>query len=138
MTVSEFFKIKIVYSQSHTIMPKIILGVLVILAIVLLIQGLMKAKKENRLFFDFKDKHFFIENYDKLKIFGTIALLLLYVLSMNILGFIISSIIFISLFNILYAGKKEPKSIAISIGIAVIEALLVWFIFGYVFEITLP
>jgi hypothetical protein len=98
----------------------------------------MKAKKENRSFLDFKGKKFFIEKYDKLKFYGTIVLLILYILSLNLLGFLPASIIFISLFNIMYAGKKEPKSIAISIGISIIESLLIWFIFGYLFEVTLP
>ena len=49
-----------------------------------------------------------------------------------------AAIIFISLFNILYTGKKEVKSIAISIGISVVETLLIWFVFGYIFNITLP
>lgn len=136
--MSDFFKVKIVYSQSHTVFPKIIFVILIIFAVILLIQSLMKAKKENRSFLDFKGKKFFIEKYDKLKFYGTIVLLILYILSLNLLGFLPASIIFISLFNIMYAGKKEPKSIAISIGISIIESLLIWFIFGYLFEVTLP
>jgi hypothetical protein len=136
--MSDFFKVKIVYSQSHTVFPKIIFVILIIFAVILLIQSLMKAKKENRSFLDFKGKKFFIEKYDKLKFYGTIVLLILYILSLNLLGFLPASIIFISLFNILYAGKKEPKSIAISIGISIVESLLIWFVFGYLFEVTLP
>ena len=130
--------IKIVYSKSHTIFPKIIIGVLILFAIILFIQSLMKSRKLNCPLFDFKSKRFFIEQYDKLKLFGTLILLVLYIFSMNLLGFVAAGIIFISLFNILYAGKKDIKTIAICIGIATIETLLVWFIFGYVFEITLP
>ena len=130
--------IKIVYSTSHTVFPKIILGILIFFAVVLFIQALMKAKKLKCPVFDFKGKKFFVENYDKMKFYGTIILLALYVICMNLLGFIPASIIFISLFNILYAGKKDIKTIVICIGIAAIETLLVWFIFGYVFDITLP
>ncbi|WP_313164629.1 tripartite tricarboxylate transporter TctB family protein [Sedimentibacter sp.] len=130
--------IKIVYSTSHTVFPKIILGILILFAVILFIQALMKAKKLKCPVFNFKSKKFFIENYDKMKFYGTIILLALYVICMNLLRFIPASIIFISLFNILYAGKKDIKTIAICIGIAAIETLLVWFIFGYVFDITLP
>lgn len=136
--MSDFFNVKIVYSQSHQIVPKIIFVILIILAVVILFQSIMEAKKENRPFMDLKNKNFFIDHFDKIKLFGTVALLLLYITSMNLLGFIVSSIIFISLFNILYKGKKHPKSIIISIGISIVETLLIWFIFGYMFNITLP
>lgn len=136
--MSDFFNVKIVYSQSQHIVPKIIFVILIILAVIILFQSIAEAKKENRPFMDFKNKKFFIDNFDKMKLFGTVVLLILYIMGMNLLGFIISSIIFISLFNILYTGKKEPKSIAISIGISIVETLLIWFIFGYLFNITLP
>lgn len=136
--MSDFFNVKIVYSQSHMIVPKIIFVILIILAVIILLQSIMEAKKQNRSFMNFKSKKFFIDNFDKMKLFGTVALLILYILGMNLLGFIVSSIIFISLFNILYTGKKDKKSIAVSIGISIVETLLIWFIFGYIFNITLP
>ena len=136
--MSDFFNIKIVYSRSQMIVPKIVFVILIILAVVILFQSIMDAKKKNRPFMDFKSKKFFIDHFDKMKLFGTVALLILYIMGMNLLGFIVSSIIFISLFNILYTGKKEPKSIAISIGISIVETLLIWFVFGYIFNITLP
>ncbi|MDF2951230.1 MAG: conserved rane protein of unknown function [Anaerocolumna sp.] len=136
--MSDIFKVKIVFSQSHLIMPKIILGILIILGVVIFIQSLMKAKRENRPVMDFKNKKFFEDNYDKVKFYGTIILLLLYVFSMNLLGFILSSIIFLSLFNVLFTGKKDIKSIMKSIVISIIETMVVWFVFGYIFEITLP
>lgn len=136
--MSDFFNVKIVYSQSQHIVPKIIFVILIILAVIILFQSIMEAKKENRPFLDLKNKKFFIDNFDKMKLFGTGVLLFLYILGMNLLGFIVSSIIFISLFNILYTGKKEVKSIAVSIGISIVETMLIWFIFGYLFNITLP
>lgn len=131
------FKLKIVYSQSHWVMPKIIIGVLAILAVIILIQEMMKAKKENRPLINFKKK-FFAENYDKKKLFGSVGLLAAYVVLMKFIGFIAGSIIVISLFNILFDNKRDKKSIAINIGISVIETMVLWFFFGYVFEITLP
>ncbi|MDF1616753.1 tripartite tricarboxylate transporter TctB family protein [Petrocella sp. FN5] len=136
--MSDLFRIKIVYSQSHTIGPKIIFGILIIFSIILLIQAIMKAKKENRPLLSLKHKHFFIENYDRVKLLGTGILLILYIMTMNLLGFIPAGILFISLFNVLYKGSREIKSILISIGIATIETMLIWFIFGYMFGVTLP
>lgn len=136
--MSDLFKLQIVHSQSHKIVPRIVFGILVVLAIIILIQSILKAKEENRPLFNFKDEKFFIENYDKKKFFGTAILLVLYIVFMKATGFIIASIIFLSLFNILYSEKKEPKDIGISIGIAIMETLIIWVIFGYIFDITLP
>jgi hypothetical protein len=119
-------------------MPKIIIGVLIILAVIIFVQEYMKAKKANKSFMSLKGWRFFAEGYDKVKLFGSIGLLFAYIGLMKLIGFIASSIIIASLFNILFAEKKDKKSIAICIGISVIEALLLWFVFGYIFEITLP
>ncbi|MDF2530503.1 MAG: conserved rane protein of unknown function [Clostridia bacterium] len=136
--MSDLFKIDITYSRSHWVMPKIIIGVLIILAVVIFIQEYLKAKKANKPFMSLKGWRFFAEGYDKVKLFGSIGLLFAYIGLMKLIGFIASSIIIASLFNILFVEKKDKKSIAICIGIAVIEALLLWFVFGYILEVTLP
>lgn len=136
--MSDIFNIKIVYSRSHWVMPRIVMGILVVLGIIILIQEMVKAKRENRPLINLKGKSFFVEGYDKVKLFSSIVLLFVYIGAMKLLGFIIGSIIIISLFNILFAPKKDKKSIAICIGISVIETMILWFVFGYIFEITLP
>lgn len=132
------FKLPIVYSTSHEVVPRIIFGVLVILAFIIFIQYVLKIRKENGKLFSLKGKHFFEENYDKVKLFGSAILLLIFMLIMKPLGFILSSIIIVSLLNILFSAKYGKKDIMLSIGISVIETMTVWFIFGYLFEITLP
>lgn len=132
------FRINIVHSTSHEVFPKIIVGILVILGIMLLIQGLLRAKREKRAFFSVAGRQFFTENYNKVKFWGTVLGLILLVLLMPILGFIFSGILFMLFFNVLYSGRKGVKDIAISLSIAVVETMSVWFIFGYLFEITLP
>ncbi|OGO79255.1 MAG: hypothetical protein A2Y23_01375 [Clostridiales bacterium GWB2_37_7] len=136
--MSDLFKINITYSQSHLIMPRIILGVLMILAVVIFIQEYLKARKAKKPFMNIKQWRFFAKDYDKVKLFGSIGLLFAYIVLLNLIGFIAGSIIIASLFNILYAEKKDKKSIAICIGISIIETMVLWFIFGYIFEITLP
>lgn len=131
-------KIPIVYSTSHEVFPRIVLVILVILAIIIFLQYLLKTRKEKSKLFSFKGKHFFEKDYDKVKLFGSAILLLLYIVIMKPLGFIFASILIMSLFNILYSARFGKKDIGISIGISVIETMTVWFIFGYLFEITLP
>lgn len=136
--MADLFKIKIVHSQSHLVFPRIIIGVLIFLLLVIVLQSVIKAKKENKPFINLKNKKFFGENYDKLKFYGTLILFVLYILFMDIIGFLPSSIIFITLFNVLYAATKEKKSIITSIIISTIASVILWFIFGYVFNVTLP
>ncbi len=132
------------------------MGILVILLIVMSIQSFLKAKKENRPFIQLKGKRFFEENWDKIKIIGTLVLFIFYIFAMDIIGFLVASIIFIFLFNVLFAGIEQLKEIPValkeksyfrndgfrsvctSLLIAVIFSAGIWFIFGEVFRITLP
>ncbi|MHB8130106.1 MAG: tripartite tricarboxylate transporter TctB family protein [Mobilitalea sp.] len=136
--MADLFKIKIVHSQSHLVFPKIVIGILLILLFVMIIQAIVKARKENKPLFNLKNKKFFVENYDKIKLFGSLVLFVLYILSLELLGFLIASIVFITLFNILFAATKSKKSLINSVIISVIASFTLWFLFGYVFNITLP
>lgn len=136
--MGDLFKLKIVHSQSHWFFPKIIIGILIVLGLILIIQGIVKAKKENRPFIQFKGKRFFVEDYDKVKLFGTVILFVLYIIFLNIVGFIIAGIIFITLFNILYATERNVKQVVVSVIISTIASVVLWFIFGYIFNVTLP
>ena len=60
-----------------------------------------------------------------------------YIACLNVIGFTITSIIFVFLFNVLYAGTA-PKSLLISILIAVISSVVIAVMFGVIFNITLP
>jgi hypothetical protein len=135
--MTNFLAIKIVHSQSHMFFPKIIITVLAILFVIMMVQRYFDRKKQNKPFIN-HDFKFFIKGFDKIKLFGTVILLVLYVGTMNITGFLLGSIIFISLFNILYAGSKEIKSIIASIGIASLESVIVWYVFGQLLAVTLP
>lgn len=136
--MAELFKIKIVHSQSHLVFPTIVIGILIILLIIIIIQAVMKAKKQNKPFLDIKNKKFFVENYDKLKLWGSILLFVLYILSLELIGFLFASILFITLFNVLFAGTTKKRSLIGSIVISSVASFTLWFLFGYVFNITLP
>ena len=131
-------KISFKHSTSHEVFPQIILGILAIFLGLLLIQAIVKAAQTRKPLFQVKGKRFFIDNYDKLKLFGSLVLLVLYALTMPTIGFIFSGILFISLFHLLYAGRKDLKSIAFSIGLSVVETYAVWFVFGQLLNVTLP
>ena len=76
-------------------------------------------------------------HYEKVHITGTLILFIGYIACLNVIGFTITSIIFVFLFNVLYAGTA-PKSLLISILIAVISSVVIAVMFGVIFNITLP
>lgn len=131
--------INYVPSTSHLIFPPIIFGILIFLLVVMFIQRIIKCKKNNEKIFDYKNYTFFQKNWDKLKLIGTLVLFILYIKSMIIFGFLLSSIVFISLFNILFVGiQNNKKSLINSVAISSGFSVGIWFLFGYVFQITLP
>ena len=60
-----------------------------------------------------------------------------YLWCLNVIGFTVTSIVFVFLFNVLYAGT-EKKSLILSIVLSVASALIISVLFGVVFNITLP
>lgn len=134
--MKEMLTIDIKYDEYHIIFPKIIMGILILLLVLMLIKALIKRLKDGSLT-QFKFK-FFEENYDKLKFFGTIGLLLAYVFVLEMVGFIASSIVFMFLLTILLRGNFQRNTLVISLVNSVTTSVLVWFFFGYLFDITLP
>ncbi len=128
--------INVVYSTEHWIMPKIIMALMLIFALAIIITEGMERTKKGEAFFKIP-KSFFIPNADFVKLFGTLILFAGYIFTLDKLGFTVTSIIFVFLFNILYAGTSK-KSILVSIIIAVVGSLLISIAFGVVFQITLP
>lgn len=128
--------IKVVYSTEHWIMPIIVMVILaVLLATIIITEGRTRVKAGGK-FFE-KPGRFFIENCDHFKLWGTLVLFAGYIVCLNIIGFTVTSMIFVFLFNILYAGTKK-KSVIVSVILAVVSSLIISVLFGVVFNITLP
>jgi len=133
--MAEFFAYK--YSTSHYFFPKIIITLMIVLGAIIVIPEIIKGVKSGK-FKAANRPRFFVENFDKLKFFGTIALMILYVLALEWLGFLVASLIFVFLFNVLFCGTLEKKSLLISAIISVVASVGVWYVFGVLFNVTLP
>lgn len=133
-------RINVVYSTQHWIFPTITIGVLVILGVLLIaLEGRARVKAGKGFFV--KPGRFFKENYDKVKFWGTIALMFVYFFLLDKLGFTFWSMICLFLFNALFANKeqmKNPRYHITSIIISVVACLLISIVFGTLFAITLP
>lgn len=134
--MKDLLTLEITFSESHTVFPKIVLSILILLLILITVNKIRERAKEGRLLkFNFK---FFIDNYDKLKFYGTVFLLAAYGLTLEPLGFLLSSIIFIFLIMLLYIGNLKRKSILISLSNSLVTSFVIWILFGRIFDITLP
>ena len=125
--MSDLFKLNYKYSTSHLVMPTIVGGVLVLLIVIMLIQRASRCRKEGKPFI----AYFFL---------------------LNKLHFLPASLIFIFLLNVLYdesinlaalAGKADGpvirwKPLMTSAVITVVFSVGIWYLFGTVFNITLP
>lgn len=150
--MGDLFKVKIKWSTSHLFFPRIIAWVLVILAVILLIQRALKCKREGTPFFAFKNYRFFLKDFDKPKLFGSVILMAGYFACLEPMGFLWASILFVFLFNALYSEavdlgvlfhKREgavihTRNLLISVGSAVVISTFIWWLFGIAFNITLP
>ena len=126
----------------HLFFPYLIGIICVVLLVIILIQRALKCRKEGTPFINFKGYHFFKPGYDKVKLWGSLILFVLYIITLPLLHFAWTSVIFIFLFNVLFEMKPgkpfEFKSVLISAVIALASSWGVWYLFYQVFNITLP
>ncbi len=128
--------ISVVYSTEHLLMPKIIGTLLVImLAVTVLVEGRERKAATGKFFGSFGP--FFRENADFKKLFGTLLLFIGYIFVVEEVGFTVTSIIFVFLFNVLYTGWSK-KALRTSLIISILAPVIVSLIFGVAFNITLP
>ncbi|WP_138418058.1 tripartite tricarboxylate transporter TctB family protein [Aquibacillus sediminis] len=135
MDVKEFFTIEMSYSTYHLVFPRIIMFILIVMGSFLLIRTLVKKSKDRENSAPFK---FFTNHYDRVKFYGTIILLTTYAAVLQHIGFVLTSIIFMILLTLLFIGNLRKKSILVSITNGLTTTIVVWYVFGQLFDITLP
>lgn len=114
------------------------ISILIFLGIIIIVTNVIKRVKSGNLkSYKFKFK-FFVDDLDKGKLFGTAALLIIYAATLERIGFIAASVIFMFLITLLYYGDIRKKSILISISNSLATTIIVWYVFGQLFDITLP
>ena len=141
--MSDFFTLDIGFESYHLVFPWAIGTILVVLLILMGIQKLVavnrgrsdttSSKKSARPGFRLFDKGF-----DAKKLFGALACIVIYMLVLNPLGFLISSILFMIAISLVFRPVTAPRAL---IGVAansVLTPLIIWLAFGQLFDITLP
>lgn len=131
-------KLKIINSTSHWVMPRIVMGILVVLLVIIGIQRLTHCRKTGTPFIQLKNYRFFRPGWDKVKLLGGILTFVAYIYLMEFLTFLPASIISIFIFNVLFDNERTKKSMITSGVISVGFSVFIWLIFGVLFRITLP
>ena len=131
-------KLKIINSTSHWVMPRIVMGILVVLLVIIGIQRLIHCRKTGTPFIRLKNYRFFRPGWDKVKLLGGILTFVAYIYLMEFLTFLPASIISIFIFNVLFDNERTKKSMITSGVISVGFSVFIWLIFGVLFRITLP
>lgn len=140
-----FFQVSIDFNESHTFFPTIIFWLLLILlaaiAIVFGIPLLRDVRNGKR------KLSFFAENSDKLRLFGTLLLSVVYFIAMDAVGalfpnmgfgFLFMSVPFMFFLSLLYVHDVGRKKLLI-IGInSLLAPGAAWYILGNLFNISLP
>lgn len=132
------------FETSHLYFPKIIIGILILLALAIAVVHLPKKLKEIK---GGDQAGFFVKNYDKVKLYGSIVLIAVYFKAMEVVGalfpntgygFLFSSIVFIFVASTLFLGKPTKREWIILTINSIVTPLFVWYVFGVLFFITLP
>jgi len=142
--VGDLLKIDLSYSNYHTVFPKLIIYLLILLGIVLIIKAVVNKIKLKRVTTEDQDsnndneKDQSKEKFNVKMFVGSIILLIIYGFALDWFGFFFTTIIFIILSTLLYIGSMNKKSFLISISNAVATTVIIYLVFGKLFDITLP
>lgn len=139
--MADLFKVSINFETSHLIFPTLIGIILMLLGLAIAIRDRRAIAGSGAMWSET------LRRMDKPRFFGTLALSLIYFLLMvpvgNIwpntgLGFLICSIPFVALISILYMHERDPRGLVPVLIVSVVAPTLVWWLFTYVFALTLP
>lgn len=142
---ASMLEVTIDFEQSHLFFPRIILFLLIgMLCLILIVYrdkvfAILQNPREALRFFD--------EHADKLRLFITIVLVTAYLYGMDFvggffpnlgLGFLFCSIVFVFLLSFVFVEELNQRVLMIISCNAVFAPLLVWYVLGSLFQITLP
>jgi len=112
--------------------PRIVIGIIAFLALIVLIQSFF-AKTKNSEAFNWKN---FKEKYSKVIIL--FILFGIYVYLLSVLGFILSTLLYMFISQALLMGFKQRKPIIINVCVTSVATFLVYFVFTDFLGIWLP
>ncbi|WP_101846233.1 tripartite tricarboxylate transporter TctB family protein [Halobacillus sp. Marseille-P3879] len=134
--MKDLLTLEMSYSEYHLIFPKIVLIALGITILMLIGRFVLKFIRERKGFISMK--RLLSSDFNRLKFFASLGLLFVYPLLMNGLGFVISTVIFMIVLTLILMGRVNKKALMVSVTNSLTTTIVVWYVFGRVFDITLP
>lgn len=142
---TSILEVSIDFSQSHLVFPRIIMGMLV--AMLLVITVVYRQRLLQILANPAQELQFFDKHADKFRLFFTIGLVTIYIYAMDFvgaffpnqgLGFLFCSIVFMFILSYNYAHQRTRKVLITIACNSIIAPLVAWYVLGQLFDITLP
>lgn len=139
--MADLFQVTIDFETSHMIFPRLIGGLLLVLGACIAVTNRRAILGAGGAWART------LGEMDKFRFFGTVALTIVYFLLMvpigdiwpnTGLGFLICSIPFVALTGLLFMHERTAGNIIPILIVAAIVPTLVWWLFTYVFALTLP
>lgn len=139
--MADLLSVSINFETSHLLFPKLIGAVLALLGLAILISHRRAIAHSGAMWAQT------LASMDKPRFFGTLALTVVYFLLMvpvgdrwpnTGLGFLICSIPFVAAISVLYMHERDARSLIPALIVAVAAPTIVWWLFTYVFALTLP
>lgn len=81
---------------------------------------------------------FFDVGFDWKKLFGALGCTVVYIFLLAPLGFLVSSILFIFVISLIFKPRFTPRALIGPAANAILTPLVLWLVFGQMFDITLP
>ena len=119
------------YGNPATV-PRIILALLAVISVMILISGILKVQKEGD-----TDESAKPDMNERLPFILTFILIAVYILSVSILGYIVSTTIYLFL-QIFILSCFSKKRLVLNVIIAIGTSVIVFCIFRYGFDVFLP
>lgn len=140
MIMSNFHTLDIDFNSYHLVFPYAIGTLLVVLLVAMgskkLISGV--ASRSNSSHAPRPRFRFFDVGFDWKKLFGALGCTILYTALLTPLGFLFSSILFIIGISLVFKPSFTPRALIGMVANAVLTPLVIWLVFGQLFDITLP
>jgi uncharacterized membrane protein len=114
-------------------MPKVVGIIILVLSVILLVQTILKLKKEGT-------GEVAPDNSDYKRVFGSLILSILYVFLLQKIGFIICTLVYLfcQIFVLAPDTRRTKKDLILYLVIDVLFTFIVYFLFRYGFKIVLP
>lgn len=127
----------IAFNDYHLVFPVAIGTLLAVLLVAIGVKAMIARLREGN------DKErqrfrFFDQGFDRKKLFGSLVCMVLYALLLAPLGFLVASILFILAVSLIYNPTSKKRMLAGITANAICTPLVIWLVFGQLFDITLP